>query len=105
MTLDKIHEQVIMDRFAGWIVAYVEDYFSEGSILSGHIKIDYELPDVLYVKSHWMEMKDELLMLNPVYTYSAELKLIAVQCLPAFIKEYPQYKDEGCLNLHRVADK
>ena len=44
---------------------------------------------------------DELRLLKPVYEYSDELKDVAVQYLPLFVKEYPQYQNAECFNLDK----
>lgn len=98
MTEKELHERCVMDRFAGWMVTHIADYFSaqeENPIFRP--KIDYVLPDPDYVLDHWKELNDKILTLCPIREYSPELKEIAAQCLPRFLKEWPIYKDEECL--------
>ena len=42
---------------------------------------------------------DDLRTLKPVREYSDELKDVARQYLPIFLKEYPRFKDADCLAL------
>lgn len=99
MNEDKRTIESIMDRFAGGLMVYIDDYYA--STRNGIYKpvVDYVIPHDDYISEHSREIMDELRTLKPVREYSDELKDVARQYLPSFIKEYPHYKDADCLTL------
>lgn len=97
MKEDKLMAECIMDRFAGGLMTYIDDYYA--SKRNGIYKpvVDYTIPHDDYISKHGQEIMDELRTLKAVCEYSNELKDVARQYLPNFIKEYPYYKDADCL--------
>lgn len=99
MNEEKLRTECIMDRFAGGLMAYIDDYYA--STRNGIYKpdVNYTIPHDDYISEHSREIMDELRTLKKVCEYSDELKDVARQYLPIFIKENPDYKDENCLTL------
>lgn len=89
----------VMDKFVGWVIRYVEDYFAS---LNGKIyrpNIDYCIPHEDYVTEHWKELCEELRTLKPVFEYSVSLKKMIKLYLLLFFRDYPELKEEKCLKL------
>lgn len=101
MNEDQLTINCIMDRFVGGLMAYIDDYYA--STRNGLYKpvVNYTIPHDDYISEHGREIMDELRSLKPVCDYSTELKDVARQYLPLFVKEHPQYKNAECLNLRK----
>lgn len=99
MNEDKLTIDCIMDNFAGGLMVYIDNYYA--STRNGIYKpvVDYVIPHDDYISEHGREIMDELRTLKPVREYSDELKDVARQYLPIFLKEYPRFKDADCLTL------
>ena len=99
MNEDKLTTDCIMDNFAGGLMVYIDNYYA--STRNGIYKpvVDYVIPHDDYISEHGREIMDELRTLKPVREYSDELKDVARQYLPIFLKEYPRFKDANCLVL------
>ena len=97
MKEDKLMTESIMDRFVGRLMAYIDDYYA--STRNGIYKpvVDYTIPHDEYISEHGREIMDELRSLKPLCEYSDELKDVAIQYLPLFFEEYPEYKNADCL--------
>lgn len=98
MSKDEQMVSCIMDRFAGGLLSYMDDFYA--STRNGLYKpiVNYSIPHADYISEHAREIQDELRTLKPVYEYSEYLKDVAVQYLPLFLEAYPQYKNAKCLS-------
>ena len=99
MKKDELQTSVVMDRFAGGLLNYIDTYFLS---LNGTIYrpiIDYSNPEADDIAKNWETILDQLQSLRPVRDYSPELKAVAKQYMPTFLKEYPEYEAEECLKL------
>lgn len=101
MIEDELMTNCIMDRFAGGLMVYLDDYYA--SKRNGIYKpvVNYSIPHEDYISEHAEDIRNELRILKAVYEYSDELKDVAAQYLPLFIEEYPQYKDADCLRVNK----
>lgn len=99
MKKEELQTSVVMDRFAGGLLNYIDTYFLS---INGTIYrpiIDYSIPEPDYIAENWEMILDQLQSLMPARDYSPELKAVAKQYMPTFLKEYPDYEAEECLKL------
>lgn len=99
MTEQEIARVCTMDRFAGGLIAYLEDYFDSKYGVYHRPIIHYEIPNEDYFVENARDLLEEIRTLKPLRDYSLELKKIAQQYLPVFLQEYPHLKNEECLKL------
>lgn len=90
---------VAMTRFADGLYEYMDNYFRSLNGVIYKPKVTYDLPNSDYISEHWREIHLELMTRESVREYSDELKEVAKQYLLLFLQEYPEYKDEECLNI------
>lgn len=95
MTEEEIARMCTMDRFAGGLIAYVQDYF-RGRDVYGKL-IDYEIPNADYFSENARALLEEIRTLKPIREYTPKLKEIAIQYLPIFLEEYPRLAKKDCL--------
>lgn len=88
----------IRDKFAGGLMAYMDDYFLSKYCIIYKPKVDYSIPNEEFIRKNWGEICDELRTLKPIHEYSKELDEVAMAYLPIFLKECPQYKNEQWLS-------
>ena len=83
---DEQLESIVMDRFAGMLAEHIEE--SGGFCFGGnHVteKSGYDL------EADW---RIQLMTAKSIREYPSKLKTLALEFLPTFLEEYPQYR--GC---------
>lgn len=99
MSEEEIYIGVVMDRFAGGLLDYIETYFHSINGTLYKPVINYTLPDPDYVRDNWNSVLEQIQSLKPIKEYTPELKAIAAQYLLLFFDDFPDYRDEECLKL------
>lgn len=103
---------VIWDRFTGGLMLYVDNFLIAKSGGKRKIQpsyaVDYDISDIIieYLEKTEQEGKMEDIWYIKISSYRSindipsPLKELAVQFLPRFLGEYPEYKDEHCLQIN-----
>ena len=93
----EVNTDCIMDRFGGGLILYMSDYFASKNGMIYRPKVNYTIPNEDYIRENWKSVCEEIRWLKPLSEYSKEIKAVAVQYLPIFFKDYPQFADAECL--------
>ncbi len=105
---------MLWDRFAGALAVYVENYLlksgDEGSFgLKPSYEVDYEIADEIIdflqktletsgIENRW---SFQIAACKNINELAPQLKQLAVQFLPKFLKQYPQYAQARCLEVEK----
>ena len=99
-------KDVAWDRFTGMLKNYIEEFAASKCMFFGEKteQVDYEIENFDSLEEDWYS---QLLNLDCISEYHEGLKKVAIQYLPIFLNEYPEYKNAECLKVeeNKNADK
>lgn len=93
----KVNELYVKSKFMDGLYEYICNFFQSKNGVIYRPKADYIIPNEDYVIEHWTEIHEEICLQKPLYEFSEELKVIAVQYLPVFLSEHPECQGAECL--------
>lgn len=97
MEKKNINNEIAWDRFSGLLNNYIIDYLcanSQSKLFENAPKVNYEIKNADKLETDWALSLSSALKINDL---PPELKKVAVQFLPEFLKKFPQYENSECL--------